>query len=520
MVNKSSKLANLFPFIDKDGLLRVGGRLQNANLPYDQQHPIILRKSFLTTLLIEKAHLATFHGDARLVEATLRRKYWIIDMKNSIRKYIRGCSKCIRYNQENSKQLMGNLPEPRVTIFAPFRHVGVDYAGPIHLKCSKGKGQKTFEAYIAVFVCMTTKAIYLEALKRFFGRRGLSSDINSDNGTNFVGTDRRIDKDLKEAVRNNKTIIPILASQKIRWHFIPPAAPHFGGIWEAGVKSVKFLLKRTIGEAKLTYEEMSTLLTQIEAVLNSRPLVGMHNNDVTQIDVLTPGHFLIGRPLNDWWKLIQKLRKDFWNRWKNEYLTTLQQRNKWKIPYENIKVGTTVLIKDGNSHPASWLLARISETHYGKDGKVRVVTLRLQNSTLKRPINKLCPLVTRDVIEDNSPPVRSCLTELKKPDKMKKMNVITIVFLLLMLIKPAKAPPINENNAVSIEELSSNKAIYLNNVGQLNTVNSKWNLIVYYNLTLYLKEIEKIGKIKEQLQGECPKLNTYKEFLLFLIILC
>ncbi|XP_065356301.1 uncharacterized protein LOC135950699 [Calliphora vicina] len=289
---------------------------------------------------------------------------------------------------------------------------------------------------------MTTKAIHLEAvsdltseaflaaLRRFFGRRGVSSDIYSDNGTNFVGADKKLCNDFKAAVRNNQTVIPILAMQKIRWHFIPPAAPHFGGIWEAGVKSVKFHLKRTIGEAKLTYEEMSTLLIQIEAVLNSRPLVAINSNDDDQMDTLTPGHFLIGRPLNacpehveethvsslNRWKLIQKLRKDFWIRWKNEYLTTLQQRYKWKFPSENLKEGSVVLIKDDNTHPASWPLARVAEIHSGKDGKVRLATLKLANNTLKRHINKLCPLVCSDTNDENSSPLKSHYTKMKEEE--------------------------------------------------------------------------------------------------------
>ena len=103
----------------------------------------------------------------------------------------------------------------------------------------------------------------------------MSSHIYSDNGTNFVGANKKLDADFKAAIKNNESVIPILASQKIQWNFIPPAAPHFGGIWEAGVKSVKYHLKRVIGDTKLTFEEMTTLLNQLEAVLNSRPLIGI-----------------------------------------------------------------------------------------------------------------------------------------------------------------------------------------------------------------------------------------------------
>ncbi|XP_037930959.1 uncharacterized protein LOC119665786 [Teleopsis dalmanni] len=202
---------------------------------------------------------------------------------------------------------------------------------------------------------MTTKAIHLEAvtdltsdaflsaLKRLFARRGKSAHMYSDNGTTFIGAATKLDKEFELAIKQNNEVASILAADKIEWHFIPPASPHCGGIWEAGVKSMKHHLKRTIGESKLTYEEMTTLLHQIEAVLNSRPLCTM-NNYVENIEALTPAHFLIGRPMLDdpvpttdertskldHWNHIQKMKKDFWNRWKHEYLTTLQKRNKWQ----------------------------------------------------------------------------------------------------------------------------------------------------------------------------------------------
>ncbi|XP_037931336.1 uncharacterized protein LOC119666126 [Teleopsis dalmanni] len=222
------------------------------------------------------------------------------------------------------------------------------------MRCSKGRGQKSFKGYIAVFVCMSSKAIHLEAvsdlsseafvaaLKRFFSRRGKSAHLYSDNGTNFIGALKKLDKEFGNAIKNNTSMVPILAAEKIEWHFIPPASPHFGGIWEAAVKSTKYHLKRVIGETKLTFEEMTTLLNQIEAVLNSRPLCYI-SSEIDSIDVLTPGHFLIGRSildepeaevknnisLVDRWKLLQKIKTDFWKKWKKEYVPSLQKRNNW-----------------------------------------------------------------------------------------------------------------------------------------------------------------------------------------------
>jgi len=135
------------------------------------------------------------------------------------------------------------------------------------------------KAYICVFISLSIKAVHLElvtdltseafiaCLKRFIARRGLPSLIWSDNGTNFVGAKREL-KELYQFLQTQATqesINHYLSDQKITWKFIPQHAPHFGGIWEAAVKSMKVHLRCILGEVKLTYEELSTLLAQIEA---------------------------------------------------------------------------------------------------------------------------------------------------------------------------------------------------------------------------------------------------------------
>ncbi|XP_059223867.1 uncharacterized protein LOC131997245 [Stomoxys calcitrans] len=301
------------------------------------------------------------HGGNRLVECTVKRKFWIINVKNCIKKILKSCPVCIRYKQQNKQQLMGILPEYRVKVAFPFYHCGVDYAGPASMKFSNGREQKSFKGYIAVFICMTTRAIHLEAvsglttdafmaaLKRFFARRGKSGHIYSDNGTNFVGAAGAMEKEFARVIKQNANLAEVLEHQLVKWHFIPPGSPHFGGLWEAAVKSMKFHLKRVIGENKMTFEEMSTLLAQIEAILNSRPMCDISNGDES-LDVLTPVHFLIGRPMIDApefvndaaigclerWKLVQKMRKHFWNNWTNDYLTNLHLRYKWKTASQNL----------------------------------------------------------------------------------------------------------------------------------------------------------------------------------------
>lgn len=200
---------------------------------------------------------------------------------------------------------MGDLPSARVTIAQPFEKTGVDYAGPFMIK--QGRSKAPIKAYVCLFVCMCTKAIHMElvssmttdgflgALQRFVARRGNVSDIYSDNGSNFIGARRELQEFLhllKSQILEEK-VTSFCQPRGTNWHFMPPRAPHQGGLWEAGVKAMKTHLYRTLKEAYLTYEEMVTLLVQIEAILNSRPLVEQ-SNDPTDFKALSLGIF--------WWE--------------------------------------------------------------------------------------------------------------------------------------------------------------------------------------------------------------------------
>ncbi|XP_044744246.1 uncharacterized protein LOC123306343 [Coccinella septempunctata] len=418
-IKKTDHLKNLDPYIDEEGVLRVGGRLQNSSLSFNQRHPIILpTKCHLTDIIIRNAHYETLHGGTQLTLSQVRQEYWIPHGKNKIKHIIRSCVICTRYRSTPCVQKMGNLPRERVNPSHPFTNVGIDYAGPIQMRLSRGRGSKSFKGYISIFVCLATKAIHLEAVsdlsteafmaafRRFTSRRGLCSAIFSDNGTNFIGAKRILDKEYQEAI-NESSIEKALAEKSIKWHRIPPGSPHFGGLWEAGVKSTKFHLRRIVGDHKLTFEEMSTLLCQIEACLNSRPLIPITENP-QELDVLTPGHFLIGKSLHsipepeineknitlqDRWRLIQKTKQDFWKKWTSEYLSRLQQRSKWTDKKENMKIGDIVLVKQDNVNPNYWPLGRVTQCHPGNDGFVRVATIRCKDGKeIRRPITKICIL--------------------------------------------------------------------------------------------------------------------------------
>ncbi|XP_023247545.1 uncharacterized protein LOC111643638 [Copidosoma floridanum] len=307
---KRSPLTSLAAFLDADGVLRVGGRLDHSSLSYEEKHPPILSgTSPLARLVVSWAHARALHGRYRVTSAYVSRRAWILGGPRQIKAYIRGCVICARLQARSSSQLMAPLPASRVTPSRAFGRTGVDYAGPFSVLTSKGRGIRTTKGYIAVFVCMTTKAVHLElvgdlsaanflgALTRFTGRRGRPSELWSVNATCF----RRADLELREALQgaefNWDLVAGTLASQGVFWQFIPPGAPHFGGLWEAAVKLTKSHPCRVLGSRHLTYKEFSTVLVGIKAVLNSRPLTPL-SGDPSDLKVLTPGHFLIGAPVD------------------------------------------------------------------------------------------------------------------------------------------------------------------------------------------------------------------------------
>ncbi|XP_038106648.1 uncharacterized protein LOC119766275 [Culex quinquefasciatus] len=342
-----------------DGLLRVGGRIKGAFVPYDSRHQMLLpAKHPITEALVRELHVDNLHIGQRGLLAVVRQRFWPLNVKSTIRQVIRKCIVCFKTNPLKTTQLMGDLPSYRVQPAPVFSNTGVDYAGPFWIRSSSAthKPQIT-KAYVCLFVCLQTRAIHLElvsdlttdvflaSLRRFASRRGCPKTMHSDNGTNFVGAKTKL-HELWQMFQNEcatKKIASYCIEKGIEWSFIPPRSPHFGGIWEAGVKQVKHHLKRIVGERKLSYEELYTTLTQIEAVLNSRPLVPS-SDDPSDYTAITPAHFLIGRemqavPEPDYshlkenrlsrWQLVQTMLQHFWRRWTAEYLPELQNRSKW-----------------------------------------------------------------------------------------------------------------------------------------------------------------------------------------------
>ena len=425
-LSRRSTLITLNPFLDEDGILRVGGRLNNSELSFNARHPIIIpSKSRTAELLIKFTHQFLLHAEFNGMLRAIRQGYHIPQLKNLIRRCIRNCKPCTIYKHKFQKQLMGTLPPERVQFSLPFTYTGVDFAGPFSLKSSKLKNAKVLKGYAAVFVCFSTKAVHLETCSeltteafhatfaRFTGRRGLPKTMFSDNGRNFLGTSRALLKEETEFLRaSEKSINQKYLTHGFKWSFIPPYSPHMGGLWESAVKSMKSHLKKITTNLTFTFEEFTTLLIRVEAVLNSRPLSPMSQNP-SELLPITPSHLLRGAPLIappeapsnvslekishlQRWERIKILQHHFAKRWKNEYITELQRRYKWKTKMANIQLDDFVIVKDDLLPPTEWKLGRVTRLYHGRDNHVRVADILTQSGTVTRPLVKLCVLPTQD----------------------------------------------------------------------------------------------------------------------------
>ncbi|KAL2076872.1 hypothetical protein ACEWY4_027539 [Coilia grayii] len=304
MLNKDSKIRELRPFLDESGLMCVEGRLQQSDFSFHQQHPWILpAKSRFGELLVQHTHQNLMHAGVRDALVQLRDTYWILRGRQLVKGVLSRCCVCRRFKAKPVQQVTAPLPRDRITESPPFEVTGVDFAGPLYVKVS---GALT-KAYIALFTCAVTRAVHLElvssqstehfllAIKRFIARRGLCKVIYSDNAKTF----KRAEQDSKQLWESIKYthLLEYFSDRGISWRFIAERAAWWGGFWERLVQSVKTCLKKVLGRASLSFEEMTTILTEVEATLNSRPLTFV-NNDLDEPQPLTPAHFLVGKRVN------------------------------------------------------------------------------------------------------------------------------------------------------------------------------------------------------------------------------
>ena len=413
-VAPTSRLRSLTPRMNPEhGLIRVGGRMGHSELSISQQHPIIVdSRDALIERMFQFIHVQEKHCGPSLLLSKTSKEFYVIGARRLSTTICRLCSECRRVNPQPTSQLMGELPLERTRASQPvFTDVGMDFAGPYTIR--HGRGYSRSEANICVFVCMATKAIHLElvqemktidfirCLRRFISRRGCPKSLHCDNGPNFVGARGELEAfySILEEADVDETVKHFILRNKIEWKQIPAASPHFGGLWEGAVRSMKKHLKRIMGTIIFTYEELETITCQVEACLNSRPLLPLtcHNSD--GIEPLTPGHFIHLKALNAYpmepnllkrWNQCQTVVHHFWDRWSQEYLHTLQPRTKWQQTKPNLEIGDVVLFKPKDSFACRWPIARVMETYPGEDGLVRTILIKPPYSEpRKRPVTKL-----------------------------------------------------------------------------------------------------------------------------------
>jgi len=338
-VTNSSRLRRLEPIKLEDGLLRVGGRLQCHQIILPNDHTVV-------SLIVRHFHVISCHSGREHVLSLLRQHYWVIRGRLVVRRVLSDCMFCKRLFAKTLTQRMADLPCDRVTPGEPpFTYTGVDLFGPFLIK----RGRCEVKRYGCLFTCLVIRAIHIEvlhsletdsfllALQRFISRRGQVKLIQSDNGTNFVGTAG----ELCQVTINQSNIEKYLRHRGIQWCFNTPSASHMGGVWERMIRSVRKILTVLLREQALDDERLVTFMCIAESTVNSRPITTV-SDDPRDQEALTPNHLLLLRGNADLpvetsqrdlysrkrWRQVLYLADVFWRRWTREYLPTLQLRQK------------------------------------------------------------------------------------------------------------------------------------------------------------------------------------------------
>ena len=406
------------PFVENN-IMRIGGRLQRSDEAYDAKHQKILpRNSHLTALIIDHFHRKSGHNGAPYVINELRERFFVVGQERTVKYVIKTrCMSCRNRRAGPGAQIMSPLPSVRTEVGnRVFSATGVDFMGPVSVKCNRN----TLKRYCCVFTCLATRASHLEVafdlstgsflmtLRRFLASRGSSTKIiYCDNATNFVGAESELKRGLERLRR--REIGNELSSRGIQFRHSPPLASHQGGVWEAIIRLVRKGMRALMADKyfrTLTDEGLSTLLKEIEQILNCRPLTRV-SADPDDFRALSPMTLLNGciepeQPfdvflnsdgLRGSYRASQRQADMFWDRWRPEYLTLLQKRQKWFVPHENIRENSLVLIKDDKAPRCSWPRGIVTAIIPDRDQVCRRVVVRTSDGkSFVRDVRKICVL--------------------------------------------------------------------------------------------------------------------------------
>ncbi|KAL9978596.1 hypothetical protein ACROYT_G016131 [Oculina patagonica] len=415
-------------FLDKE-VIKCKGRLNNAPLPVNTKNPILLpAKHEFTRLLIKHSHESVKHSGIRDTLTTLRERYWVLRGREAVKGFIRSCVICLKHEGSPYGPLPpDDLPSNRVSEDPPFTHIGLDFAGPLYVetKNSKEECKESQKVYVCLFTCAFTRAVHLEltrglsvesfllAFRKFTSRKGVPATITSDNAKTF----RSSSQDIRKITRAEE-VWRYLANKQITWNFIVEKAPWWGGFWERLVRSIKKPLKKVLGRSTLRFDELETVLAEIEAVINSRPLTYVYDDEESISYPLTPSDLIYGRRIAstpnaahyDVISTNQSLTKKFrhhkhvlqqlTNQWRREYLLELKERSQVRPKGSNkrsISIGDIVLLKNDSTSRAFWKLGKVEELIPGRDGNVRAAVVKSVSdsgrpSRLRRVVQHLVPI--------------------------------------------------------------------------------------------------------------------------------
>ena len=414
---ENHRISLLSPFIDRENILRVGGRLSRSSIPSDRKHPMLLPENHAVTKLVLVHHHETVgHQGNHLTHGSLRENgFHIMNGKTLIRKMIENCVICRRLRAPLMTQVMADLPADRLEETPPFTNTGLDVFGHYFVHDGKNtrRNNATKKVWAIIFVCLVTRAIHIEmlpsmdtssfrnALRRFLAIRGTCRVLRSDNGTNFVAAKRQMER--REQL-NVEEIRDELMTKNCEWKFNPAAASHCGGSWERKIGCVRRILDKTLllNPRHLSRDELSTLLQEAAAIFNNTPLweVSEHPDDpmplspatlltlkeepnppcpdeYSETDMLSYGKLR--------WRRVQHLAGQFWVRWRRDYLSKLQERRKWKSKKVNLAKGDIVLIRNKCEKRNKWPTGRVEEVFTSEDNLVRSVKLLLPAKDKKQP---------------------------------------------------------------------------------------------------------------------------------------
>ena len=403
---KCNSLAQFSPLIDAGGILRVGGRLARAQVPFDQKHPILIPAHPLAHSLVCHLHREAKHQGGHITSAVVRQAgYYIVKGSSIIRHIISQCYFCRKLRRKLASQMMADLPSDRLEDTPPFQSTGLDCFGPFYI--NKGKATRnspaTIKIWVVIFVCLPSRAIHLEpidgldtasfinALSRFSSIRGTARFIRSDRGTNFVGACNEL------AGINLGKVSSTLGEKNITWVMNSPHSSHHGGIWERRIGSVRRVLEGALlqlGKRGLTRDDFITLLSEAAAVVNNTPLWAV-SSDTSDPLPLSPAMLLTLREhpnaavkdsfsesdLDSYgprrYRRVQYLADQFWIRWRREHLHQLTLRRKWQKPTRCFSKGDVVLVRDPLASRNNWETGVVSKVIPSDDSLVRSVELSL-----------------------------------------------------------------------------------------------------------------------------------------------